>query len=106
VLRPIVEEVGDKGPLAEALCAANSKLAVKASGSGIELCVREVGRDIFLLASSRDSQKTAQVQFTGLPTDATSAEVLFESPRTVTAKSGAFSDWFAPWDVHVYKFTR
>ena len=32
VLRPVVEEVGDKGPLAEALCAANSKLPVKANG--------------------------------------------------------------------------
>jgi hypothetical protein len=92
--------------LAEALCAANSKLPVKASSSAIELCVREVGRDIFLFAASRDPQKTAQVQFTGLPTDAADGEILFESPRTVTAKSGTFSDWYAPWDVHVYKFAR
>ena len=31
----------------------------------IELCVREVGRDVFVLACSRDPQKTAEVQFTG-----------------------------------------
>src|SRR3954469_12140968 len=66
VLRPIVEEVGDKGPLAAALCAADSKLPIKASGNAIELCVREVGRDLFILACCRDPQKTAEVQFSGL----------------------------------------
>jgi hypothetical protein len=106
VLRPVIEEVGDKGPLAEALCAANSKLPVKASGTAIESCVREVGRDVFILACCREPQKTAQVQFTGLPPDVAEGDVLFESPRRVTAKNGTFSDWFAPYDVHVYKFVR
>ena len=106
VLRPVIEEVGDKGPLAEALCAANSKLPLKANGSGIELCVREVDRNLFVLACCHDPQKTAEVQFSGLPNDVESGEVLFESPRKVTAKNGAFSDWFAPYDVHVYKFVR
>jgi hypothetical protein len=46
------------------------------------------------------------VQFSGLPIDVESGEVVFESPRKVTAKNGAFSDWFAPYDVHVYKFVR
>ncbi len=106
VLRPIIEEVGDKGPLAQALCAPNSKLPVKASGNAIELCMRDVGRDAFVLACCRDPEKTALIEFTGLPNDASKGEVLFESPRTVTAKNGSFSDWFAPYDVHVYKFTR
>jgi hypothetical protein len=106
VLRPIVEEIGDKGPLAAALCAADSKLPVKATGNAIELCVREVGRDVFVLACCRDPQKTAAVQFTGLPNDLAVGDVLFESPRKVTAKNGAFSDWFAPYDVHVYRFAR
>jgi hypothetical protein len=106
VLRPIVEEVGDKGPLAAALCAANSKLPVKANASAIELCVRETGRDVFVLACSRDPVKTAQVQFSGLPNDAGDGNVLFESPRKVTVKNGSFSDWFAPYDVHVYKLSR
>ena len=106
VLRPIVEEVGDKGPLATALCVANSKLPVKANAVAIELCVREVGREVFVFACSRESQKTAQIQFTGLPIDAGEGAVLFESPRKVIAKSGSFSDWFAPYDVHVYRFAR
>ena len=32
VLRPVIEEIGDKSPLADALCAPNSKLPVKANG--------------------------------------------------------------------------
>lgn len=106
VLRPVIEEVGDKGPLAEALCAANSKLPVKGNSSRIEFCVREVGRSLFVLACCRDPQNTAEVQFSSLPNDIESGEVLFESPRKVTAKNGTFADWFAPYDVHVYKFVR
>jgi hypothetical protein len=106
VLRPIVEEVGDKGPLATALCAADSKLPVKANSTEIELCVREVGRDVFVLACCREPQKTLQVQFESLPRGVADGEVLFESPRKVDVRAGAFSDWFAPFDVHVYKFTR
>jgi hypothetical protein len=104
VLRSVVMEVGDKGPLAEALCVANSKLPVKATGNDIELAVREVGRDIFILACCRDPKKTAQMNFTGLPEDLTDGEVLFESGRKIVAKGGSFSDSFSPFDVHVYKF--
>jgi hypothetical protein len=32
--------------------------------------------------------------------------VVFEEPRKVELKDGAFSDWFGPNEVHVYKFTR
>jgi hypothetical protein len=32
--------------------------------------------------------------------------VLFESPRTVTLKDGSWTDWFAPFDVHVYRFPK
>lgn len=68
--------------------------------------MREIGRDVFVLACCRDPQKTAQVEFTGLPTDFGTGDVLYESPRKVTAKNGSFTDWFAPYDVHVYKFTQ
>jgi hypothetical protein len=106
VLRPIIEEIGDKSPLAAALCAADSKLPVKADHDSIELCVREADRNVYLLACCRDPQKTSQVKFIGLPTDFKQGQVLYESPRKVEAKDGTFSDWFAPYDVHVYKFSR
>ena len=102
----MIEEVGDKGALAAALCAPVSKLPVKVKGEGIEFAVREVGKDLYLLACCREPRKTAEVEFTGLPKELTVGDVLYESPRKVTAKDGAMKDWFAPWEVHVYKFSR
>jgi hypothetical protein len=107
VLRPIIEEVGDRGPLAAALVAPDAKLPIKVrGGTGIEWCAREVGGELYLLACSREPQKTALIEFTGLPATAGEADVLYESPRKITASNGAFKDWFAPYEVHVYRFVR
>jgi hypothetical protein len=106
VLKPLLTEINAKGPLAEALVAPHSKLPIKVSGEGIELCAREVGDDLFILAASKEPRKTQQVDFTGLPGHITAGEVLFEEPRKVTAKDGTLKDWFAPWEVHVYKFKK
>jgi hypothetical protein len=107
VLRPVIEEIGDKSPLAAALVAPKSKLKVTASDpKAIELCVREVGKDMYVLACSRDSQKTSEITFSGLPKEVGPGEVLYESPRKVKAEAGQMKDWFAPYEVHVYKFTR
>ena len=65
-LRSVIQEIGDKGPLAAALCTANSKLPVKATGGSVELCVREVGHDLFILACSREPRQTTEVQFSAL----------------------------------------
>jgi hypothetical protein len=106
VLRPILEEVGNHSPLAPALVAPDSKLPIKVEGADdVEFGVREVNGDVYLLACKREGQ-TVQVKFTGLPTWASEGEVLYESPRKVQAKAGAFTDWFAPFDVHVYHFRR
>lgn len=106
VMRPVLAEVGPHGPLAEALVAPDSKVNVAVEGaSGIECLVREAGSDLYVLACKREGE-TVHVKFTGLPTLAPTGEVLFESPRTVTVNDGAFADWFAPFDVHVYKFRR
>jgi hypothetical protein len=67
------------------------------------LCVREVGRDLFILAC-KTGDDTTQVEFSGLPATAGVGEVLYEPPRTVKAADGRFRDWFAPYDVHVYRF--
>ncbi len=45
------------------------------------------------------------VTFSGLPNWANSGAVLFESNRTVSVSGGQFTDSFAQWDVHAYKFT-
>lgn len=106
VLRPVVEEIGEKSPLYPALVAADSKLPVKASGgAGVEFCVREVGDDIYVLACKREGG-TVKINLNGMPSVKGEGEVLFESPRKVEVKDGTFSDWFAPFDVHVYRFKR
>ena len=104
VLRPVVEEIGRHSPLYLALTAPNSKLPITVHGAdGVEFCAREVGNDLFLLACKREGA-TEQAQFRGLPAGASEGEVLHESPRTVTAAGGQFTDWFGPFEVHVYRF--
>jgi hypothetical protein len=118
VLRPVVEEIGEKSPLYPALLAPDSqrKLAMTQcprdpdeqdpqAPANIEYLVRETDTRVFVLACKREGG-TVQVKFDGLPQELTSGEVLFESPRTVAVKAGAFTDWFAPFDVHVYRFSK
>lgn len=104
VLRSVIEEIGTHSPLYPALVAPTSRLPVQVTGAdGMEWCVREAGQDLFVLACKR-AGPTAQVQFSGLPRSAATGEVLYEAPRTVTAKDGQFTDWFGPFEVHVYRF--
>jgi hypothetical protein len=105
VLRPVVEEIGSKSPLYPALLAPNSKLPVQAKGSGIEFCVRETPGELFLLACKRN-HSTEEIEFSGLPESVGRGDVLFEEPRKVEMKQGRFTDWFAPFEVHVYRFNR
>lgn len=105
VLRPVIEEIGEKSPLYPALLAPASGLPVKCSAPDVEFCVREVGNEIFVLACKRGNS-TREVQFSGLPADATGGEMMFESPRRVAIVKGAFKDWFAPYEVHVYRFQK
>jgi hypothetical protein len=103
VLRPVIEEIGEKSPLYPALVAANSKLPVKCNSTDIEFCIRETEGEIFVLACKRGGA-THEIQFGGLPPNATGGELLFEAPRRVKIDGGKFSDWFAPYEVHVYRF--
>jgi len=107
VLRRVVEEVGDHSPIAPALVAPDSKLPVRTqdAAAGIEYVVRESGKDVYVLACKREGP-TVEAEFTGLPAELVTGEVVFEAPRKVEVKNGAFKDWFAPFDVHIYRFTR
>ena len=104
VMRPLLDEIGPKSPLYPALVAPDSKRPVKVTGAdGVELCVREADKQLFLLVCKREGV-TAKVEFSGLPASAADGEVMFEAPRTVQARDGKFTDWFAPFEVHVYRF--
>ena len=106
VLKRVVLELGDHSQLANALVAPESTLQITMGGTvapEVEYCVREVPPYLYLLATKREGP-TTNVTFSGLPSWAHTGEVLYESPRTVTAWNGQFSDSFAPHDVHVYRF--
>ncbi|HEU4752048.1 MAG TPA: hypothetical protein VFU47_02990, partial [Armatimonadota bacterium] len=107
VLRPVIEELGDRSPLAPALTAPASSLPVRleSASPGVEYTVREAGKDLYLLACKREGG-TLQARVTGLPAGITRGEVMFEAPRQVTVTGGAFTDWFGPFEVHVYRFPR
>lgn len=106
VMRPLLAEIGAHGPLTPALIAPNSKLPIRLEGAtDVEFCVREVGDEIFILAAKREGA-TVKVKFLGLPPVDPVAHVMFEEPRSVQTKDGSFTDWFAPFDVHVYRLKR
>jgi hypothetical protein len=134
VLRPLLKELGTDSVIEPALVAPDSKLPVKCilekvpvkklppgdsdpaimmvpptpgqTAPGVEFVVRETNDAVYILAAKREGD-TIQVRFTGLPTSITAkGSVMFEEPRKIPVKDGAFTDWFAPFDVHVYKFAK
>lgn len=106
ILKPVMEEIGAHSPLEPALIAPDSKLPITVSnGPGIEYCVREDGADLYILACKREGP-TIEATFQNLPMSNATGEVMYESPRTVKVKNGKFTDWFGPFEVHVYHFKR
>jgi len=106
VLEPVLEEFRPQSPLYPALVAPGSPMQVHVTGgSGLEFTVREAGNYIYLLAAKREGE-TAEFTFSGLPQAVTDGEVLFESPRHVKVEGGKLTDWFGPYEVHVYRFHR
>lgn len=104
VLKPVLNQLNPSGPLFPALVAPNSKLPIKVEGSrAVEYCARQADGYIYILAAKRQGP-TVKVQFSGLPSGVHGGDVLFEAPRKVTVADGKFTDWFAPHDVHVYRF--
>jgi hypothetical protein len=106
VQRPLMQEIGDKSPIRGALVAPASKLPVKNKDKEIEFCVREDGKDLYVIACNTSGSKTLQTEFTGLPPEIESGDIVFEGPRKVKLDEGAFKDWIGPYEVHVYKFAR
>jgi hypothetical protein len=104
VLKRVVQELGDHSLLAHALMAPISTrpIALK-TPTNIEFTVREVPPYLYILACKREGAPI-QVTFTGLPAEVTEGELLYESPRTVRVQRGQFTDWFAPFEVHAYRF--
>lgn len=124
VLRPLVRELSSP-VLRPALVAPNDATNVRprTARSDIELVTRRGNGFLYVIVAKRGGD-TAQVSFVGLPKQAngsplTGGEVLFEYVqrppplprvaghqvyRQIPVVRGGFKDWFAPYDVHVYRF--
>jgi hypothetical protein len=122
VLRPLVTELTSTA-VQPALLGPNSRTRVKATASNVELVTRQEAGFLYVIAVRRGGP-TSRVGFSGLPRKRngrpiTGGQVLFEYAqepppppiqpgrqafRSVAVANGAFRDWFAPHDVHVYRF--
>ena len=106
-LKPLTLQLTTNTPLSDALVAPDTPYTVSMSGTtypDIEYLVRESGTNLYLIATKREGS-TVNVTFSGLPAWVTNGAVLFESNRTVAVSNGQFTDSFAQWDVHAYKFS-
>ena len=116
-LRPLVQELSSDS-LRPALTAPVIKPTVLASSSDLEVAVRKTASFLYVIAVRRGGG-TTRVTLRGLPASVHGGQVLFEyvqdpppppiDPtrqkfRSIPVTGGAFADWFAPHDVHVYRF--
>ena len=76
--------------------------SVSVSTDDIEFLLKEYNGQQYLFAANTSPSTTHSVTFSGLSSQATSAEVMFES-RTVNCTAGQIQDSFGPYQVHVYK---
>ena len=117
VLRRLVQELAPSGLVYPGLVAPPSTIvatATFADGGGaakrIELLVRETATAVFVFAVKRGGTTTrVRIALPGVKLRA-KGYVLGEEPRMVAAAAAgsgsALTDWFAPWDVHVYKIGK
>jgi len=125
VLRPLVRELSSP-ELRPALVAPTDTTNVrpKTARSDLAIAVRRGDGFLYVIAVKRGGD-TTQINLVGLPKKAngtalTFGEALFEYVqvppalprlpghqvhRHVVVANGGFTDWFAPYDVHVYRFT-
>ncbi len=103
VLEPLVSELRSVVPV----LAGTNAPAVKAGTSDVQLVALRSGGFLHVIAVRRGGS-TSTVGFTGLPLSVRRGEVLHEwangGLREVAVAGGGFRDWFAPHDVHVYRF--
>ena len=116
VLRPVVSELASLQP---ALVAPDADVALRTRphNPAIQLVARRARGALYVIAV-RTGGRTSLVEFAGVPRGVRRGEVLFEYvqhplpppvggrqvARPVAVRNGAFRDWFAPHDVHVYRF--
>ena len=117
-MQPLVQELSSDS-LSSALTAPAATTKVTASSADLEVAVRRIDAFLYVIAVRRGGG-TTRVTLRGLPASLSGGQVLFEyvqdpppppiDPtrqkfRSVAVTGGALTDWFAPHDVHVYRFS-
>jgi hypothetical protein len=102
VLKPLVLEIGPRGPLYPALLEPASALPLTTNDPTTQVTSRRVGNEIWVIAA-RHGAGTAQVQIGGLPLDSVIGDVYTEG-RSIAVAGGTLTDVFPQWGVHVYRF--
>jgi hypothetical protein len=105
VLKPLVQEVRATSPLGPALIHADTGQALPTSESTTQ-AIGRVGAtsDEIWVMAARSGTGSASVTISGLPVTASGGTVYTEG-RTIPVSNGSFTDTFARWDVHVYRFS-
>ena len=105
VLEPIVREIGAASPLAPALVQPATTRWLRTSDPTTQAISRRGAAGDLWVIATRSGEESEDVTIGGLPQWAARAEVYTEG-RTVEAVSGALTDTFERWGVHVYRFRR
>ena len=120
-LEGIVRELSSTA-LGPALVAPRSGVAAHTQphSDDIEIATRETAQFLYVVVVRRGGT-TSQIGIAGLPAGTSGGDVLFEYAqdpppppqdpanqkfRSIGVSGGAFRDWFAPHDAHVYRFPR
>jgi len=101
-LRPLVRELGPRSRIYPALVTWSAGPRVRSSDWTTPVVARRAGREIWLIAA-RHGRGSARVTIGGLPRGVSRGWVYREG-RRIGVRNGSFTDAFARWDVHVYRF--
>jgi hypothetical protein len=104
VLAPLLGELNASSPLAPALVDPASTTSLQTNDSSTAAISRSgAGTDLWVIAA-RNGPGTARVTISGLPSNVATGSVYTEG-RTIPVTNGTFTDDFAQWGVHIYRFT-
>jgi hypothetical protein len=104
VLRPLVQQLSARSPLAPALLNTSTTASVASNDPTTEAIARQGATvDELWVVAARSGPGSVPVTFSGLPSWVGSGTVYTEN-RSVAAANGSLTDTFGQWDVHVYRF--
>jgi hypothetical protein len=103
VLKDLIREINASSPIAPALVNPGSTKVLGSSDPTTQVISREDADGDLWVIAARHGAGSEPVTISGLPSTAANGTVYTES-RSVTAAGGSFTDTFARWDVHVYRF--